>query len=32
LIHLYVDDIDAVSEEFGAPVDEQGLAGRECDL
>lgn len=32
LIHLYVDDIDAVSEEFGIPVDEQGLAGRECDL
>jgi catechol 2,3-dioxygenase-like lactoylglutathione lyase family enzyme len=32
LIHLYVDDIDAVSEEFGIPVDEEGLAGRECDL
>ena len=32
LIHLYVKDIDAVSEEFGIPVDEQGLAGRECDL
>ena len=32
LIHLYVTDIDAVSEEFGIPVDEQGLAGRECDL
>jgi catechol 2,3-dioxygenase-like lactoylglutathione lyase family enzyme len=32
LIHLYVEDIDAVSEEFGIPVDEQGLAGRECDL
>lgn len=32
LIHLYVDDIDAVSEEFGIPVDEDGLAGRECDL
>jgi hypothetical protein len=32
LIHLYVNDIDAVSEEFGVPVDEQGLAGRECDL
>jgi catechol 2,3-dioxygenase-like lactoylglutathione lyase family enzyme len=32
LVHLYVNDIDAVSEEFGVPVDEEGLAGRECDL
>jgi catechol 2,3-dioxygenase-like lactoylglutathione lyase family enzyme len=32
LIHLYVRDIDAVSQEFGIPVDEEGLAGRECDL
>ena len=32
LIHLYVADIDAVSEEFGTPVDEEGLAGRECEL
>ena len=32
LIHLYVDDIDAVSKEFGIPVDEEGLAGRECDF
>jgi catechol 2,3-dioxygenase-like lactoylglutathione lyase family enzyme len=32
LIHLYVDDIDAVSQEFGTPVDEDGLAGRECAL
>jgi Glyoxalase superfamily protein len=32
LIHPYVKDIDAVSEEFGTPVDEEGLAGRECDL
>ena len=32
LIHLYVIDIDAVSEEFRVPVDEEGLAGRECDL
>ena len=32
LIHLYVHDIDAVSEEFGISVDEDGLAGRECDL
>ena len=31
LIHLYVTDIDAVSDEFGVPVDEEGLAGRECD-
>jgi catechol 2,3-dioxygenase-like lactoylglutathione lyase family enzyme len=32
LIHLYVDDIDAVSREFGIPVDEDGLAGRQCDI
>jgi catechol 2,3-dioxygenase-like lactoylglutathione lyase family enzyme len=32
LIHLYVADIDRVSEEFGVPVDAEGLAGRECDL
>ena len=32
LIHLYVQVIDSVSEEFGIPVDEEGLAGRECDL
>ena len=32
LIHLNVNDIDAISEEFGIPVDEEGLAGRECDL
>lgn len=32
LIHLYVNDIDAVSAEFGIPVDEEGLAGRECHL
>lgn len=32
LIHLYVDDIDAVSTEFRIPVDEEGLAGRECDI
>ena len=32
LIHLYVKDIDAVSEEFGIPVDEDGLAGRERDF
>src|SRR4051812_16682676 len=32
LIHLYVKDIDAVPGEFGIPVDEEGLAGRECDV
>ena len=32
LIHLYVNDIDAVSNEFGVPVDEEGLAGRQCNL
>jgi len=31
LIHLYVDDVDAVSRELGIPVDEDGLAGREVD-
>jgi hypothetical protein len=32
LIHLYVRDIDDVSEEFGIAVDEAGLAGREIHL
>ena len=32
LIHLNVADIDAVAEEFGIAVDEEGLAGRECDI
>jgi catechol 2,3-dioxygenase-like lactoylglutathione lyase family enzyme len=32
LIHLYVNDIDRVAEEFGLTVDEEGLAGRECDF
>ena len=32
LIHLNVRDIDAVAREFGMPVDEEGLAGRECEL
>jgi hypothetical protein len=32
LIHLYVNNIDEVSREFGVPVDEEGLAGRECDF
>ena len=30
--HLYVDDIEVVSKEFGVPIDEDGLAGRECDF
>jgi catechol 2,3-dioxygenase-like lactoylglutathione lyase family enzyme len=32
LIHLYVDDVDRVAEEFGVIVDEEGLAGRETAL
>ena len=32
LLHLYVDDVDAVAGEFGVAVDEEGLAGRECEL
>ena len=32
LIHLYVTDIDAVADEFGVTVDDEGLAGRECAL
>ena len=32
LIHLYVNDVDRVAEEFGVTVDEEGLAGRECAL
>lgn len=32
LIHLYVRDIDMVSKEFGIPVDEEGLAGRQCNI
>jgi catechol 2,3-dioxygenase-like lactoylglutathione lyase family enzyme len=32
LIHLNVRDIDVVCAEFGIPVDEEGLAGREVDL
>jgi catechol 2,3-dioxygenase-like lactoylglutathione lyase family enzyme len=32
LIHLYVTDVDRVSAEFGVPVDEEGLAGRELAL
>ena len=32
LIHLYVEDIEAVAAELSVPVDEEGLAGRECDV
>jgi len=32
LLHLYVTDVDAVAQEFGVSVDEEGLAGRECAL
>ena len=32
LVHLYVNDIETVSQEFGVSIDEDGLAGRECDL
>jgi Glyoxalase superfamily protein len=32
LIHLYVSDIEAISTEFDIPIDENGLAGRECHL
>ncbi len=32
LIHLYVANVDEVGKEFGVSVDEEGLAGRECEL
>ena len=32
LLHLYVRDVDAIAAEFGAVVDEDGLAGREIAL
>jgi|SRR5947209_13809582 len=32
LIHLFLNDIEAVSNEFGIAIDEAGLAGREYDL
>lgn len=32
LLHLNVADIDAVAQEFGIAVDEDGLAGRQCDI
>jgi catechol 2,3-dioxygenase-like lactoylglutathione lyase family enzyme len=32
LIHLNVNDIDAIAATLGDSVDENGLAGRECDV
>ena len=32
LVHLYVSDIDAVTAEYGVPVDDERLAGRESDF
>jgi catechol 2,3-dioxygenase-like lactoylglutathione lyase family enzyme len=32
LIHLNVHDIDTIAAALGVPVDENGLAGRECDV
>jgi catechol 2,3-dioxygenase-like lactoylglutathione lyase family enzyme len=32
LVHLYLDDVDAVAAEFGVPVDEEGEAGRQVNL
>jgi hypothetical protein len=32
LIHLHITDIEAVSQEFGVAIDEEGLDGRQCDL
>ena len=32
LVHLYVRNVDEVATEFGVAVDEEGLAGRECEL
>lgn len=32
LVHLYVDNIDHVAREFGVPVDEEGEAGRQCNI
>jgi len=32
LLHLNVADVDVIAAEFGQPVDEEGLAGREVDL
>jgi catechol 2,3-dioxygenase-like lactoylglutathione lyase family enzyme len=32
LIHLNVRDIDTIAAELGVPVDENGLAGRQCNV
>jgi len=32
LIHLNVNDIDSIATALGVSVDENGLAGRECDV
>jgi hypothetical protein len=32
LIHLNLNDIDAIAATLGVSVDEHGLAGRECDV
>jgi hypothetical protein len=32
LIYLNVNDIDSIAAALGVPVDEEGLAGRECDV
>ena len=32
LVHLYVRNVDDIATEFGVAVDEEGLAGRECEL
>jgi catechol 2,3-dioxygenase-like lactoylglutathione lyase family enzyme len=32
LFHLYVRNVDDIATEFGVDIDEEGLAGRECEL
>ena len=32
LVHLYVRNVDDIAAEFGVAIDEEGLAGRECEL
>ena len=32
LIHLNVNDIDSIATALEVPIDENGLAGRECDV
>ena len=32
LIHLNVRDIDSIADALGVPVDEEGLAGRQCNV